>query len=639
MDYFESNMAILRKTEPFFLTMTTPTIYSEALETSHLELLETYEEEISMRIKTEEGYVLLHSSYNIERENKYILADIEEGKDQLIIVFGLGLTHHLEALQDKLTPDSRVFIIEYRKDILDFVLTHLDMTRVLSDSRFNLISGEAKIIEQMIMVYFGANIYNIALNMKVINLPNYYQLYEDRIIGSLKSINRRILAQLHSYGNSLEDIFNGVINNYQNVDACIECNGLDELKDIYPDVPAIIVASGPSLDKNIHQLIKAKDQAVILACDASLKACEANGVLPDCVASIERDPEIYDYYYKDRSFDDQLVLIGPTVLWPDIFTSFKGKKVLSTRMNEGVDYWWSNQFERVDYMSTGQSSATYAYATAVRMGCNPIILIGQDLAYTEGKIHSDMTHHQEQGKNDDTRHDGIFLEDEEGNLLRSNTGYKLFKEWYELKILANDGVTTINATEGGVHIKGTKRMPLEEAIQTYCTKTKKTQLINRLKTHSFTQADYLKIYDQISQNVSIEIAKVERLKEMAQKHRLRLERLTKKYNMAKLSEKERNQVIIKMGKGDRIIHHILEEEETQSIRNYYRQIVTQTIGHVKKIGNTLTIENIQKNYQLQYNLMFIIENSSDLIIEKYKEMRRYIQEKQQERMAMNNERG
>lgn len=50
---------------------------------------------------------------------------------------------------------------------------------------------------------------------------------------------------------------------------------------------------------------------------------------------------------------------------------------------------------------------------------------------------------------------------------------------------------------------------------------------------------------------------------------------------------------------------------------YYIPIILHTVTNVKKIGNDLTWDNVQRNLLLQQNLMDIITRSTDLIIKEY----------------------
>jgi hypothetical protein len=99
------------------------------------------------------------------------------------------------------------------------------------------------------------------------------------------------------------------------------------------------------------------------------------------------------------------------------------------------------------------------------LGCDPIILIGQDLALSEeGKTHArDNPYGDEQS---------VYLhspEEIEGNYcktLKTNPILKMFLYGYQSDV-ANFKGKVVNATEGGAKIPGTQLMTLREAIDTY----------------------------------------------------------------------------------------------------------------------------------------------------------------------------
>lgn len=104
-------------------------------------------------------------------------------------------------------------------------------------------------------------------------------------------------------------------------------------------------------------------------------------------------------------------------------------------------------------------------AIAVYLGCNPIIFIGQDLAYTDGKYHADSCNDTTES---DTVDDMIEVEGIDGNKVFTNSVWHTFLMWMEKFIIHNPNNIYIDATEGGAKIHGTKIMPLRQAITKYC---------------------------------------------------------------------------------------------------------------------------------------------------------------------------
>lgn len=564
---------------------------------------------------------LLHSKYDTSAEAKRLVKNIDFNRDSLIIVFGLGLGYHLLELKDKISEDTRVIIIEHNINVLKYALTHVDLSQIFDIPKFLLVFGNEKQIDELIIYQTGTNIYNLVQNTQVLILPNYH-VYDKENHRVTKEIVKIFTSKLIAYGNDLEDIFSGFRNNYKNVDAFLEGNGINEIKDKYKGFPAIVVASGPSLDKNICHLKSAYGKALIISCDASLRACENNGVKPDAVASIERDDPTYKFYYENRTFDEDLVLVGPGLLWPKIFEEFPGKKIMMAKRHDGVEGWWYNHFENLEFVNQGQSAATVAFAVAQAAGCNPIILIGQDLAYTYGKKHSDSTHTEYEGDNNDEESDDVYVEDCEGNLIRSHFIYMLFKNWYEHKISMHPDLEVIDATEGGAYIKGTKVMTLEKAIESYCQNSLEKPLVRHLRDIVITEEEKYKKYKEIIENIYIEIEKFKIIEENAEEHYNRLENIEKKYDISKCNDEQLEDIVMKMQKGDSIIQDILYSNDT--IKTFYQQIITQTIIYVKKIGNELTAENLIRNIELQKNLMYIIKNTTKVIIKEYEKAKDFI---------------
>jgi hypothetical protein len=132
---------------------------------------------------------------------------------------------------------------------------------------------------------------------------------------------------------------------------------------------------------------------------------------------------------------------------------------------------------------TGGSVATAAFDFTNRLGVSPIVLVGQDLAFSHGRTHSNGTHYGEVsfrrlsgglGMEDLTDEiigdDEItYAEDGFGGDVRTSKKMNSWKNWFEIKI-EQDGIDCINSTEGGVNIRGAKSMSLQEAIRKYCTR-------------------------------------------------------------------------------------------------------------------------------------------------------------------------
>lgn len=594
--------------------------------------------DLSKYIKKEDGYVKFAKdnqwyclcSKDTLTEAEMYLKDIEETRDYLLVVFGVGNTTLLRKLYQKTTDATKIMVIEPNLAALKYIMIHDDLSAFVGDGKMVVLSGTAMVIEQMIAYYINQEWDNLAKNVKVLSLNNYH-VYVAEKQRYMKYLLSSIDTKLKMLGTSLEDNMDGLDNLYKNVDECIITNSVEEIRDKYEGYPAIIVAAGPSLDKNIELLKEAEGKALIISCDASYTACKEHGVSPDAIASIEREYPTYQYYYKNKIFDQDLVLVGPGLLWPDIYTEFPGKKILMAKNNEGMEEWWASNFENMVFLPQGHSCANVAFAVARYAGCSPIILIGQDLAYTDDKKHSASTHTEFEGDNvpDVEEEDPLvrWVEGVDGGKVKTDIYYNLFRSYFERNIEAY-GYKVIDATEGGALIKGTEVMTFREAIDTYCTKPIEKKLYYYLKDIEKSNKEYIDTYNHILKSADELYQDLEDIKQKAIEHYNKL----KKYNefdFEHATEQQLVQVVLDMTSANEMVDYIIEKKK--NALTYYQQNIKQTIIFVKEIGNEVTPQTVKRNYQLQVHLMRLIEATS-LVVEKHlNELCQFMEEKRKQR--------
>lgn len=573
------------------------------------------------------------SSKCLEQEVELLVKNITEKRDYLLVVFSIANLELLHKVMETITADTRILIYEPNAYLLKYVLLHYDLSFLLESNQVGILFDydAPQNMEQEIISYTSLQWGNLVKNIRIISPPYVYH-YMDKCQNVITLLTTAIQVRIKLLGNSLEDIFNGQENNYKNIDAILESSNLEDIKDKFKGFPAIVVASGPSLDKNIDILCKAQDKALIMACDASVEACKKHGVKPDAIASIERDIPTYQYYYEGKEFDEKLVLVGPSVLWPQIYEEYKGKKLVTSKVNTGIEKWWADNFEEFQFLNLGMSSAHVAFAYAKYAGCNPIILIGQDLAYTNNKKHSDLTHTEYEGANDDREADGLVAEDIYGEMVPTDDIYNLFRNWYEIQISCDEELCVVDATEGGAKIQGSKIMTLQEAIDEYCSSKLEFRLYDCLKeVKELSPAAYIQKYEQVIKEAKKQQRRLQKLKTKAEKHYKTLEKLYYEKDIEHMKEEQLVKVLLKMQKGDTIIQDIQKQEY---LLTYFQQMIRQTIIFVKGLGNEITPDNVKQNIRFQANLMGVMKNSSEIISGEYQKMIAFLENKILEKTKM-----
>ena len=235
------------------------------------------------------------------------------------------------------------------------------------------------------------------------------------------------------------------------------------------DIPAIIVAAGPSLNKNIKELKKAKGRAFIIAVDTAIKPLLAEGIIPDMFAIVDGKKPI-ELVEKEEARN--IPLLTSISAANSVLSYHTGKKFF---YNEGYVYINSMFYrngESFETVACGGSVATSAFALAFMIGIDTIILVGQDLALTGNKTHADGTF-QEKMETIDTSH-SIMVPGNIEKEVPTRDDFKMYLEWYNQYIKDckeyRKQFKVINATEGGAKIDGTEVMTLKDAIDRECKK-------------------------------------------------------------------------------------------------------------------------------------------------------------------------
>jgi len=254
----------------------------------------------------------------------------------------------------------------------------------------------------------------------------------------------------------------------RNIPTIMKSQGVKSLYGIFPDCPAIVCSSGPSLDYELETLKKAKGQAVIISIDTALPHLLSHGVVPDIVCGIDplNDNKILFKNHRDMLKNVPGVFLAQYT--PDVMATYPGP-VFVGAMPGNQMYFWLMPFweEKGNVECFGGSVSHFATELAQYLGCSRIALVGQDLCYKQ-KYHA--------GQITKLLHDGMGLEEPDetelgyltknrlGDDVRTKVHLQSFRFAFENKIKSNPDLKIINTTVDGIEIKGADFMTLDEYI-------------------------------------------------------------------------------------------------------------------------------------------------------------------------------
>lgn len=415
----------------------------------------------------------------------------------VVVLFGMADGGYARKLRE-INKDMLIIIYEPSTNLMDIVKKNKMIDDLFSDDKIFIISGEENQI----------NIYKILVN--IINLENYkyvrffvspnYEIVYGNIIDNVKKIIVESIDMLNINRNTvlvLKDEINKNIAN--NILDCVEQYSVKSLKDKMDsvdknDIPAIIVAAGPSLDKNVNLLKKAKGKAFIIAVDTALNTLANADVLPDIAVTV--DP------HKPLSlFSDEKMVNIPIVFHmagnSKIRTLHKGKRFYQNSTDSILSV-FDKKFEIENFgLESGGSVSNDAYSLAQKLGFKTIIFIGLDLAYPNDKEHSEHSYGKEKNNvivNSDSKY--FLVEDVFGGKVRTESNMNVYRLWFEKAVQVYKDIRHIDATEGGAKKNGMEIMTFSDAIEETCLSSKSIDFSDIIDSseHYYTEMQRKEIY-------------------------------------------------------------------------------------------------------------------------------------------------
>lgn len=387
----------------------------------------------------------------------------------LVNFFGMGNLAAVNIALADLGDENRIFLYEPDEDIFMALVKNVDITYLINDGRVFLFVGgvnDALLGEIIISLidYPQAKYTHILISLA------YSYVYREEAEEFMKVCSdalSTIYVQNNTFTEFGEEIGDNIIDNIWQMGKASSVNQFKEYFenkfDEIDKIPVIIVSAGPSLDKNIEDLKAAKGKALIVAVDSSIKKMVEHEIIPDMVITV--DPHKPMQLFEDeRARNVPIIFCGQSR--HDIIEKHTGKGF--TYISDKFSMMFFDMFNKaVTVLQTGGSVANTAFSFLEYAGFRRIILVGQDLAFTDNKKHaSDLYDEKEIGEDDEDSY--TYVEDIYGNQLMTFVNFKIYKDWFETRIKNNEELEVLNATEGGANIKGAENVTLKEAIDRYC---------------------------------------------------------------------------------------------------------------------------------------------------------------------------
>lgn len=432
------------------------------------------------RLTTPQGDTLyLHSRHDPQAEAERFAATVVIDEKFCFVVTGIGLGYHVRALAERLRGDYLLICCEPNLALLASALTCTDLSDAIRTKKLVfLVENDKRRLHEKLqpfapLIMLGAQFISHAPSLRVAE-KSYAPL--TAMLSEFVSYTRMTLVTLvHNSKITCRNIA-------MNIPAYVSTPPIDSLRNRFAGDPAIVISAGPSLSRNIGQLAALKGRAVLCAVQTALRPLMQHGVTPDFVTSLDFHEMSRKFFDEVGDLSDVHLIAEPKAAWA-VIDHYPGP--ISILGNDWARLLLGDELAGRDGLRAGATVAHLAFYLAEYMGCDPIVFVGQDLAYTGHVFYTPGVEVHRAWAGECNRFHTMEMKEWERivrnrPILRrvtANDGGELYTdellftylEQFE-KDIASCRATAINATEGGARIRGTQVAPLSEVVDRSCAR-------------------------------------------------------------------------------------------------------------------------------------------------------------------------
>ena len=517
---------------------------------------------IGFDVSTEEETDRYYGYINAEKEHNFVLKQFKQNSD-LIFLFGIGLGYELEEIIKLKKPNTTIIVFDFM-DIYEFC-------KSINPTLFNHTNN----VEYVVLDDLNDDLVNSIVMNKYWVFTNNINLivsryFEEKIDIVPEKIQKRFLDAwkflFFRLGNDLEDGIMGVRNLLSNLESIVPSASLNEMKE-FERVPAVCVASGPSVEKQIPLLKQIKDKVIIIAADSIYEYLRINGIVADFITVQERGEIIFNKFFKDRVIEKETILLSQSVVDPTVINSCENK--LITFKDLQYEMAFNDVLGLNNNLFNGGSCANLSPALAVKLGCDPVILIGQDLSYSSiGNSHAKGSLAKK--STIDFNSTGYFAVEEVMDwygkgMVYSNGIWGQFRTHFEIfaTLYSNN---FINATEGGSYINNWEHKSFAETLNQYDIFSMgkiEQRPIEIFKSIKVSEHKINEKKNNLSKKIEEMINQTEEIKKWTDQNQKKLKKISEKY----IVQKE-----IKQGDNE-FVQKLLNEHDSFLSNNVFSQIL------------------------------------------------------------------
>lgn len=469
-----SNLAALYQSDP------TLAARLEALPFATLPTLErTRSGRFTTRLSADDGGVLyLHSRRDPAAEASHLAAAQPESEQPAFFLSGLGLGYAVEAF-DRRFGHPLLIAAEDDLSLLKAAFCVSDLAGPLREQRLVFVTDADKAV---LHAGLSRRTAELLLGMQIVALPHaqrYHRPFHTAVLAALRDFltyarmqtvtllrNARITCQNIAF----------------NLPTYLSQPGIGPLRGRFAGYPAILVAAGPSLARDLDELAGLRGRVVLIAVQTVFRTLLAHGIRPHFVTSLDFHEISAQFFHGVAEAGDTILVAEPKATWhvPDRYPG--PIRMLHAQFADDL---LRDAAPRRAGLKAGATVAHLSFYLAQYLGCDPLILVGQDLCFPEGIYYPPGLPIEETWQPELGRFQTLEMKqweriararailrrvsDVRGRPTYTDEQMLTYAEQFQTDF-ASAPQRIIHATQTGLPLAGTEVLPLTAAAERYCVR-------------------------------------------------------------------------------------------------------------------------------------------------------------------------
>ncbi|MEM9253241.1 MAG: 6-hydroxymethylpterin diphosphokinase MptE-like protein [Planctomycetota bacterium] len=333
-------------------------------------------------LTTPDGKALsLASRYDPIKEADRLIDGIDHAAVATVAVLGVGLGYHVQRLVEAQKGNGLAIAYEPDTALLRAVLERVDHSAWLGTPRVIVADGQTDRPALLSMVEKRAGVLTQGLHL--VTHPLASRRHPDDVRAFSQTLTEVLAFCRTNVATTLVNSARTVHNVTHNLAHYAAGSTTDALIDAAEGFPAVCVAAGPSLAKNVDLLSnpEVRSRVVVIAVQTALRPLLDRGIRPDFVTAIDYS-EISSRFYEDLPALPDVTLVAEPKAHPTILDAYPGP--IRCARNAFDDQLLGDLARPIKPIRAATTVAHLCFYLAQHLGCDPIMLIGQDLGFADG---------------------------------------------------------------------------------------------------------------------------------------------------------------------------------------------------------------------------------------------------------------